>query len=178
MDNGWWWLLQCDQHRNSTWLRNIMQNNKSIISFVSAKSAHQRNIVRKGWYWELILKQAVAVYIIHSFAVLPLAVVFRKTYDIELRCFHQQNPDMTPSWPENIKITINSRPLHVHKMTPPDRDRTALIKEACRPGINCLRINISSCCCVGFNGLLLMCICTSVLCTAYSLQSAYNQWEC
>ena len=82
-----------------------------------------------------------------------------KDFELQLKCFHNEDRFRQTSWPASVEVSVNNHRLLIdrseHQQTPQQMaikngatsTKPLFIKNMCNPGENLLTISVSSCCC-------------------------------
>jgi hypothetical protein len=82
----------------------------------------------------------------------------RTDLELQLKCFHHEDREMTTNWPASVMVSVNANPM------PIDVHRPINIKEVCQLSRNTIQITVTACCCVSSEFFFLALHCAAIIC--------------
>lgn len=72
----------------------------------------------------------------------------RPDLELQLKCFHHEDRQMSTNWPLSVQISVNAMPLHIDRGENKSSHKPLYLKDICQNGRNTIQITVSACCCV------------------------------
>ncbi|KAJ8248575.1 hypothetical protein GJAV_G00243460 [Gymnothorax javanicus] len=85
----------------------------------------------------------------HDFHLRPSVhqtLCWRPDLELQLKCYHHEDQQMSTNWPASVQISVNATPLSI-KRGDKTTHKPLLLKQVCQPGKNSIQITVSACCC-------------------------------
>lgn len=89
----------------------------------------------------------------HVFQLKPTVhqtLVWRSDLELQLKCFHHEDRQMSTNWPASVQVSVNATPLVIDRGENKTSHKPLYLKDVCQPGRNTIQITVSACCCVSF----------------------------
>lgn len=79
------------------------------------------------------------------------ALMANPDLQLELKCYHHEDPHRTTNWPDAISVSVNGSPVAIQRGSPGRIHKALHIKQLCRGGKkNIITITATACCCSHF----------------------------
>ncbi|CAG0920061.1 unnamed protein product [Notodromas monacha] len=87
----------------------------------------------------------------HMFQLKPevhQTLMYRSDLELQLKCFHHEDRQMSTNWPQSVQVSVNANPLNIERGDGKGGSHKPLyLKQVCQPGRNSIQITVAACCC-------------------------------
>ncbi|ESO89035.1 hypothetical protein LOTGIDRAFT_105887 [Lottia gigantea] len=74
-------------------------------------------------------------------------LMWRSDLELQLKCFHHEDRQMSTNWPASVTVSVNATPLVIERGENKSSHKPLYLKEVCAPGRNTIQITVTACCC-------------------------------
>ncbi|XP_029158150.1 zinc finger MIZ domain-containing protein 1 isoform X4 [Nylanderia fulva] len=86
----------------------------------------------------------------HVFQLKPTVhqtLAWRSDLELQLKCFHHEDRQMSTNWPASVQVSVNATPLVIDRGENKTSHKPLYLKDVCQPGRNTIQITVAACCC-------------------------------
>ncbi|KMQ95744.1 zinc finger miz domain-containing protein 1 [Lasius niger] len=79
----------------------------------------------------------------HVFQLKPTVhqtLVWRSDLELQLKCFHHEDRQMSTNWPASVQVSVNATPLVIDRGENKTSHKPLYLKDVCQPGRNTIQI--------------------------------------
>ena len=102
---------------------------------------------------------AVSNHVFHLKQTVHQTLMWRSDLELQLKCFHHEDRQMSTNWPGSVQVSVNATPLIIDRGENKLSHKPLYLKDVCQPGRNTVQITVSACCCVSIILTLLYILC-------------------
>ncbi|XP_059144107.1 zinc finger MIZ domain-containing protein 1-like isoform X2 [Physella acuta] len=74
-------------------------------------------------------------------------LMYRSDLELQLKCFHHEDRQMSTNWPASVTVSVNATPLNIERGDNKSTHKPLYLKEVCQAGRNTIQITVTACCC-------------------------------
>uniref|UniRef100_A0A2C9K192 SP-RING-type domain-containing protein n=1 Tax=Biomphalaria glabrata TaxID=6526 RepID=A0A2C9K192_BIOGL len=74
-------------------------------------------------------------------------LMFRSDLELQLKCFHHEDRQMSTNWPASVTVSVNATPLNIERGDSKTTHKPLYLKDVCQAGRNTIQITVTACCC-------------------------------
>ncbi|XP_076327906.1 zinc finger MIZ domain-containing protein 1-like isoform X2 [Tachypleus tridentatus] len=86
----------------------------------------------------------------HFFQLKPSiyqTLLMRSDLELQLKCFHHEDRQMSTNWPSSVQVSINAIPITIDRGENKTSHRPLYVKKMSQSGRNTIQITVTACCC-------------------------------
>lgn len=91
---------------------------------------------------------AVSNHVFHLKSTVYETLMWRSDLELQLKCFHHEDRQMSTNWPGSVQVSVNATPLVIDRGENKLSHKPLYLKDVCQGGRNTVQITVSACCCV------------------------------
>ncbi|XP_005112445.2 zinc finger MIZ domain-containing protein 1 [Aplysia californica] len=74
-------------------------------------------------------------------------LMYRSDLELQLKCFHHEDRQMSTNWPASVTVSVNATPLNIERGDNKSTHKPLYLKDVCQAGRNTIQITVTACCC-------------------------------
>ncbi|BFZ17985.1 hypothetical protein BsWGS_21024 [Bradybaena similaris] len=90
---------------------------------------------------------AVSNHVFHLRDSVYNTLMYRSDLELQLKCFHHEDRQMSTNWPASVTVSVNATPLNIERGDNKSTHKPLYLKDICQAGRNTIQITVTACCC-------------------------------